>query len=123
MIDPPHGPKPTTEPCSSHIPALVTAKSASRSRLLSVIPSAVNCADVSRFSSVAVRTRNVSEMSLIAIGRIVRMESNVKDETRAGERADDLNLGKMRSGAGPCELRSIPARCLCRLVRLIHSFA
>jgi hypothetical protein len=48
---------------------------------------------------------------------------NVKDETRAGERADDLNLGKMRSGAGPCELRSIPARCLCRLVRLIHSFA
>jgi len=25
---------------------------------------------------------------------------NVKDETRAGERADDLNLGKMRSGAG-----------------------
>jgi hypothetical protein len=33
---------------------------------------------------------------------------NVKDETRAGERADDLNLGKMRSGAGPCELRSIP---------------
>jgi hypothetical protein len=29
----------------------------------------------------------------------------------------------MRSGAGPCELRSIPARCLCRLVRLIHSFA
>jgi len=37
--------------------------------------------------------------------------SNVKDETRAGERADDLNLGKMRSGAGPCELRSIPARC------------
>jgi len=37
---------------------------------------------------------------------------NVKDETRAGERADDLNLGKMRSGAGPCELRSIPARSL-----------
>jgi len=49
------------------------------------------------------------------------MESNVKDETRAGERADDLNLGKMRSGVRPCELRSIPARCLCRLVRLfIH---
>src|SRR4029077_19680757 len=44
---------------------------------------------------------------------------DVKDETRAGERADDLNLGKMRSGAGPCELRSIPARCLCRLVRVI----
>src|SRR4029450_10119324 len=33
---------------------------------------------------------------------------NVKDETRVGERADDLNLGKMRSGARPCELRSIP---------------
>src|SRR5206468_295154 len=27
------------------------------------------------------------------------VEPNVKDETRAGERADDLNLGKMRSGA------------------------
>ena len=51
------------------------------------------------------------------------MHANVKDETRAGERADDLNSGKMRSGAGPYELRSIPARCLCRLVRLIHSFA
>jgi len=54
---------------------------------------------------------------------VIALPSNVKDDTRAGERADDLNLGKMRRGAGPCELRSIPARCLCRLVRLIHSFA
>jgi hypothetical protein len=54
---------------------------------------------------------------------LIWSRSNVKDETRAGERADALNLGKMRSGAGPYELRSIPARYLCRLVRLNHSFA
>src|SRR4051794_28186471 len=34
----------------------------------------------------------------------------------------DRSSGKMRSGAGPCEPRSIPARSLCRLVRLLHSF-
>jgi hypothetical protein len=42
-------------------------------------------------------------LRIITRGRLSR--PNVKDETRAGERADDLNLGKMRSGVGPCELR------------------
>jgi len=101
--------KPTTEPCSSHKPAVVTAKQFLAHAALGDPQRRQLC----RREPVLVRRSTHSkrsEMSLIAIGRIVRMESNVKDETRAGERADDLNLGKMRSGVGPCELRSIPAR-------------
>jgi len=41
------------------------------------------------------RSRGSTKSDMIR-RRILR--SNVQDETRAGERADDLNLGKMRSG-------------------------
>jgi hypothetical protein len=40
------------------------------------------------------------------------------DETRAGERAVNLKLREMLSGAGPYELRALPARCLWQLDRL-----
>ena len=44
------------------------------------------------------------------------------DETRAGERGvSPFELLKMLSGAGPCELRSLPARCLWQLDRLFLS--
>ena len=46
--------------------------------------------------------------------------ANVNDETRAGERALNLKLGAMWSGAGPCKSRSLPARCLWRLDRLFQ---
>ena len=39
-----------------------------------------------------------------------------KGETRAGERVvSPFEKREMLSGAGPCELRSLPARCLWRL--------
>ena len=44
---------------------------------------------------------------------------NVRDETREGERAvSHFEQLEVLSGIGPCELRSIPARCLWRLDRL-----
>jgi hypothetical protein len=46
---------------------------------------------------------------------------NVRDETRAGERAvSPFELREMFSGAGPYEIRSLPARCLWQLDRLLR---
>ena len=61
----------------------------------------------------------LSEKSARSIHHPRRVGANATDETRAGERGIHLELGERWSGAGPCELRSLPARCSLA-ARLLH---